>query len=95
MPIAITEHLFLQYCNELSMSIELDSTLAQAEVLFLSFSQLVADFDRREAEENSSRSAGLRNRRTGGAISSSADGTPQTRRPVISEELRELLRAGE
>ncbi|KAG5221671.1 GTPase activating protein [Salix suchowensis] len=40
----------LKYCNELSMTIELDSTIAQAEVLFLSFSQLVADMDRRRAE---------------------------------------------
>lgn len=29
----------VQYCNDLSMTIELDSTLAQAEVLFLSFQQ--------------------------------------------------------
>ncbi|KAF4608416.1 GTPase activating protein [Pleurotus pulmonarius] len=41
----------LKYCNELSMTIELDSTIAQAEVLFLSFSQLVADMDRRRAED--------------------------------------------
>ena len=32
------------------MTIDLDSTLAQAEVLFLSFSQLIADVDRRRAE---------------------------------------------
>lgn len=35
------------------MTIELDSTLAQAEVLFLSFTQLIADVDRRRAEANS------------------------------------------
>ena len=33
------------------MTIELDTTLAQAEVLYLSFSQLVADIDRRRAED--------------------------------------------
>ena len=32
------------------MTIELDSTLAQAEVLFLSFAQLVSDLDQRKAE---------------------------------------------
>lgn len=42
----------LKYCNDLSMTIELDSTLAQAEVLFLSFTQLIADIDRRRAEAN-------------------------------------------
>ena len=34
------------------MTIELDTTLAQAEVLFLSFTQLVADIDRRRAEND-------------------------------------------
>ncbi|KAF8136624.1 rab-GTPase-TBC domain-containing protein [Boletus edulis] len=43
----------LKYCNELSMTIEVDSTLAQAEVLFLSYAQLVADIDRRRAEGSS------------------------------------------
>lgn len=33
------------------MTIELDTTLAQSEVLFLSFSQLLADLDRRRAED--------------------------------------------
>lgn len=77
------------------MTIELDSTLAQAEVLFLSFSQLVADIDRREAEEKSSRSANLRNRRPGGAASTPADGKAQAKQAIVSEELRELLKAGE
>ncbi|KAG8217751.1 hypothetical protein J3R82DRAFT_5912 [Butyriboletus roseoflavus] len=57
----------LKYCNELSMTIELDSTLAQAEVLFLSYSQFVADIDRRRAEESSrssSTSALIRRRST-------------------------------
>jgi hypothetical protein len=54
---------FLQYCNDLSMTIELDTTLAQAEVLFLSFSQLVADIDRREAETKSASASALRRRK--------------------------------
>ncbi|KAG2092308.1 uncharacterized protein F5147DRAFT_822544 [Suillus discolor] len=59
------EILILKYCNELSMTIELDSTLAQAEVLFLSFAQLVADFDRRRADEaTDSTSSVLRRRGT-------------------------------
>ena len=78
------------------MSIELDSTLAQAEVLFLSFSQLVADIDRREAEDQSSRpQATLRLRRTNSVSGKSGDAQVQTKRPIISEELRELLRSGQ
>ncbi|KAI0670330.1 RabGAP/TBC [Trametes maxima] len=84
----------LKYCNELSMSIELDSTLAQAEVLFLSFSQLVADVDRKEAE-NASSAKGLRQRRSGSVSSPSVKSPAPTKRGVISEELRELLRAGQ
>ena len=44
------------------MTIELDTTLAQAEVLFLSFAQLVADMDRRRAEAASSVSGDVRRR---------------------------------
>ncbi|KAH9035387.1 RabGAP/TBC [Lactarius pseudohatsudake] len=79
----------LKYCNELSMTIELDTTLAQAEVLFLSFQQLVADMDRRRVEQSASASAtnGLRHRRSGGEAGS----TPQVAYPELSEELRELL----
>ncbi len=36
--VQMTLNYFSQYCNELSMTIELDTTLAQAEVLYLSFS---------------------------------------------------------
>ncbi|KAI0647102.1 RabGAP/TBC [Trametes meyenii] len=84
----------LKYCNELSMSIELDSTLAQAEVLFLSFSQLVADADRKEAEHASS-AKGLRQRRRGSVSSPSVNSPAPIKRGVISEELRELLKAGQ
>ena len=78
------------------MSIELDSTLAQAEVLFLSFSQLIADVDRREAEEASSRTnAALRHRRTDSIKPTSVGTTAQAKRPIVSEELRELLKSGQ
>jgi hypothetical protein len=47
------------------MTIELDTTLAQAEVLFLSFQQLVSDIDHRRAENSDGRTTvttGLRRR---------------------------------
>ena len=67
------------------MTIELDSTLAQAEVLYLSFSQLVADIDRRQTGDGPNKIEGLRRRGGGGARASSFD------LPLISENLRELL----
>lgn len=89
------------------MTIELDTTLAQAEVLFLSFSQLVADIDRRRAEgdmptvDDAQR---LRNRKAHSPGSGSTEqeehrnesGTSTARRgtialPTISSNLRELL----
>ncbi|KAK7466988.1 GTPase activating protein [Stygiomarasmius scandens] len=75
----------LKYCNELSMTIELDTTLAQAEVLFLSFAQLVADIDRRQAEESSS-SSEIRHRRTGSVDAKKI--------PSLSQNLRDLLKTG-
>lgn len=78
----------LKYCNELSMTIELDTTLAQAEVLFLSFAQLVADIDRRQAEATSSSTAGLRQRKPTAA----KDKAPShVNLPTLSDNLRELL----
>ncbi|KAJ6630706.1 rab-GTPase-TBC domain-containing protein [Mycena sp. CBHHK59/15] len=80
----------LKYCNELSMTIELDTTLAQAEVLFLSFAQLVADIDRRRADELGPSTNGLRRRGTQGGT-----GRETTiSMPVLSENLRDLLKAG-
>ena len=85
------------------MTIELDTTLAQAEVLFLSFAQLVADIDRRRAEEESlflttSGTAQLR-RRSGGRGTEEAPGDGDSQAvgraiglPVIGDNLRELLR---
>jgi len=98
----------LKYCNELSMTIELDSTLAQAEVLYLSFAQLVADIDRRQAEQDSELSKKQGLRRRGTAPHSSGDSgeasqlsstfstanTKQTGVPVLSEYLRDLLKTG-
>jgi len=85
----------LKYCNELSMTIELDSTLAQAEVLFLSFAQLVADIDRRRAEE-----ASLSNftngvlRRRGTTSSGGKASLSKVSMPTLSGNLRDLLKAG-
>ena len=88
------------------MTIELDSTLAQAEVLFLSFRQLAEDMDRRRIEAES-RGDGqeLRRRTTGvasgakagsstGVGSSAGGGTGsvvEASIPELSPELRELL----
>lgn len=66
------------------MTIELDSTLAQAEVLFLSFSQLVADIDRRAGE---TRGSGLRRRTPGNPSEVVNVGIP-----TLSEDLRDLLK---
>lgn len=81
------------------MSIELDSTLAQAEVLFLSFKQIVHDIDRRQAELlDPTGLSGLRRRRqesTGG----DEEEPPRPvnvvgslkKLPFISDDLRGLL----
>ena len=69
------------------MAIELDTTLAQAEVLFLSFQQLVADMDRRRIEQHSSAAGGGLRHRKGGSTASGS----QVAYPELSGELRELL----
>lgn len=93
----------LKYCNDLSMTIELDSTLAQAEVLFLSFQQIVSDIDRRQAEQQGSTSSaeGMRRRREGSrpaspAITAAGASEEDKTKAVlgmslISENLREIL----
>lgn len=73
------------------MTIELDSTLAQAEVLYLSFAQVVADMDRRRAEEPAS-SAQLRKR--GAGQSATEEQNAQVKHPVFDDNLRELLKTG-
>jgi hypothetical protein len=79
------------------MTIELDTTLAQAEVLFLSFAQLVADIDRRKADEAAASSAanGLR-KRTAVASVAPADKAKLMNLGMLnlSDELRELLVSG-
>lgn len=85
----------LKYCNELSMTIELDSTLAQAEVLFLSFAQLVADIDRRRAEEaTDSTSSVLRRRGTSASESEGKVSLSKIAMPTLSDNLRDLLKTG-
>lgn len=88
--------LFIQYCNELSMTIELDSTLAQAEVLFLSYAQFVADIDRRRAEESSqsSSTSGLIHRQSTANSDIVGGKKVNIALPTLSENIRELLKAG-
>ena len=69
------------------MTIELDTTLAQAEVLFLSFAQLVADVDRRRAEESWDQSPGSSVRKRGGGGEVKVSSIPEW-----SEDLRNLLK---
>lgn len=74
------------------MSIELDTTLAQAEVLFLSFRQIVQDIDRRQAELLDP--AGLRRRRGGSQDEGDSQGVVSQLKklPHISDDLRALLK---
>jgi Fic family protein len=74
------------------MTIELDSTLAQAEVLFLSFAQLVADIDKRRAEEASHSNGVLRRR--GITTSGEKASLSNVSMPTLSKNLRDLLKAG-
>jgi TBC1 domain family member 15 len=76
------------------MTIELDSTLAQAEVLFLSFAQLVADIDRRQAEDCIPVSSANSLRRRGPTSEGAVESKVKMTLPVLSENLRELLNAG-
>lgn len=78
------------------MTIELDSTLAQAEVLFLSYAQLVADIDRRRAEDiarSSSTNVQIRRRNAAGS-DTVGEKTVNIALPTLSENMRELLNAG-
>lgn len=88
----------LKYANNLSESIDLESTLAQAEVLFLSFRSLVEEVDRnelvrsgvarmREEQENSHNTGNVFMRRRG---SVSTNGS-EPRKDLVSDDLRELL----
>ena len=78
------------------MTIELDSTLAQAEVLFLSFRQLLEDMERRRAE-NAAASGEIRRRTAASEQSSSTSASRIVAKPnipLVSEELRDLLKTG-
>jgi len=86
----------LKYCNQLSMTIELDSTLAQAEVLYLSFRSIIQDIDRRQAELLDP--SGIRRRRGDGvATEDGAASEGETRvanlkkLPHIPDDLRALM----
>ncbi|WOO81958.1 GTPase-activating protein GYP7 [Vanrija pseudolonga] len=84
----------LKYANDLSGTIDLDTTLAQAEVLFLSFRSIVEEIDQEAGEGGHSE---LRNRHgnesseAGPSASSSTAVEARPARRTISPELRELL----
>ncbi|WWC65030.1 uncharacterized protein I303_107644 [Kwoniella dejecticola CBS 10117] len=62
----------LKYANDLSGTIDLDTTLAQAEVLFLSFRTLVEDLDKENATLEEKSKEGLRHRRINSDITGSS-----------------------
>ncbi|WVQ95362.1 hypothetical protein IAU59_002459 [Kwoniella sp. CBS 9459] len=86
----------LKYANDLSGTIDLDTTLAQAEVLFLSFRSLVEDIDKEnalaQAHAGSSStdpdSAGMRHRRRASEPAAKED---KKKKEIVSEDLRDLL----
>jgi len=73
------------------MTIELDTTLSQAEVLFLSFAQTVADIDRRKAEQLNARPDNnvLRNRSSTASAKLAATNLSALQ---LSDDLRDLLK---
>lgn len=84
----------LKYANDLSGTIDLDTTLAQAEVLFLSFRGLIEDLDH-DREIDASGTEGLRRRR-GSQSSHKSTGTTGgeevIKAKVVSKDLRDLLK---
>lgn len=84
----------LKYANDLSGTIDLDTTLAQAEVLFLSFRGLIEDLDH-DREVDASGKEGMRRRR--GSQSShrstgQGEGEEVSKAKVVSADLRDLLK---
>jgi hypothetical protein len=73
------------------MTIELDTTLSQAEVLFLSFAQIVADIDHRKAEQAKPNASGsnLRNRNPSAAAKLAPTNLSALQ---LSDNLRDLLK---
>ncbi|WWD20868.1 hypothetical protein CI109_105345 [Kwoniella shandongensis] len=82
----------LKYANDLSGTIDLDTTLAQAEVLFLSFRSLVEDLDKESAASEEGKE-GLRRRKgsSAGAGEGGDEDGQKKERKVISSDLRDLL----
>lgn len=76
------------------MTIELDTTLAQAEVLFLSFAQLVADYDRRQAEATATKISPGDMRRRHIASNSADSAETSSKISLLSSDVRELLESG-
>ena len=74
------------------MTIELNTTIAQAEVLFLSFAQLVADVDRRRAEDLVTPKTNAIRRRGTTSNSNAEQSNLSMRGP--SDNLKELLNNG-
>jgi hypothetical protein len=81
----------LKYANDLSGTIDLDTTLAQAEVLFLSFRGLIEDIDHDHAADISGM-AGLRRRRGSQSSHKSTGGEEAPKAKVVSADLRDLLK---
>jgi hypothetical protein len=79
----------LKYANDLSGTIDLDTTLAQAEVLFLSFRDLIADVDHDTAADAAG-AQGLRRRR-GSASSHKSVHNDTTKSKVVAPALGDLL----
>lgn len=83
----------LKYANDLSGTIDLDTTLAQAEVLFLSFRALIEDVDHDNAADVSG-DTGLRRRRGSQSSHKSATalGEDKAKPRLVSTDLRDLLK---
>lgn len=79
----------LKYANDLSGTIDLDTTLAQAEVLFLSFRDLIADVDYDTAADAAG-DQGLRRRR-GSSSSHRSFKNDSDKSKVVAPALRDLL----
>ena len=85
----------LKYANELSGTIDLDTTLAQSEVLFMSFQGLMQDLERDNADAAEAEGAGgegVRRRRRG-STSSHSSGVREVGggKREVSAELTDLL----
>jgi hypothetical protein len=81
----------LKYANDLSGTIDLDTTLAQAEVLFLSFKGLIEDVDHDNAADAAG-DQGLRRRRgSSSSHKSTHDDRIKPQPRLVAPALRDLL----